>query len=457
MKYDYTVAYICHYPYLTQAGGIGSFVKSLTFALLETGHIKVAGVYPSTTSIDNSEELRGNGLLILRPYAGMPPRFLGSLYPTSFWRAFNKIREVSEKDRVDILHLHSLYVPSLAAAAVFYAKFAHIPLVVTSHSCGHQIGLNLRERVRQLIAARIVSCSGVFLLGVSQASIVKFRKKPGFIQSGLDLNYFTASRGNAPAFRDWLTGICKKRIKPETSIAFYPARILPEKRQHDLIGLAQRLKAARLDAVVVVVGSCCGQKNSQYANFVRGEIEGRSLSDYFVFIDQAQPRELVRDGLAAASVLVFPSLNEAMPVAVIEASAMSVPVVGYDISGLAAVVQSGLTGVLVPPKDSDALSNAVMDLLTNPDTRIRMGRAARQVLSERECSIENLAARHDRLYRQICSIATPLEVEATDESTTSGDFLEADETKKQNIEHDPSCPPSCHEYVRSRGTANSSR
>ena len=74
---------------------------------------------------------------------------------------------------------------------------------------------------------------------------------------------------------------------------------------------------------------------------------------------------------------VHPALMEGFGIAVLEAMAMSKPVVATMAGGLPEIVQDGETGVLVPPGDHDSLAKTVVQLLADPTKRSALGKAAR--------------------------------------------------------------------------------
>ena len=76
-------------------------------------------------------------------------------------------------------------------------------------------------------------------------------------------------------------------------------------------------------------------------------------------------------------IFVLPSHREGFPRAAMEAAAMGVPIVATDIRGCRQVVDDGVTGILVPTRDVDALTDAIDRLVRDPDCRHRMGAAGR--------------------------------------------------------------------------------
>ena len=82
--------------------------------------------------------------------------------------------------------------------------------------------------------------------------------------------------------------------------------------------------------------------------------------------------------LATSDVVVLPSYSEGIPRILIEAAAMSRPIVSTTIPGVAEIVEDGVNGSLVPPRDADALASAIEGLLDNPQLRSEYGEAGRR-------------------------------------------------------------------------------
>ena len=92
------------------------------------------------------------------------------------------------------------------------------------------------------------------------------------------------------------------------------------------------------------------------------------------------PRRKVAEHLSKASIFLFPSIREGMPISLLEALSSGLPVVGTRISGVRDLVIHGYNGLLVPPKNSRALATAISYLLENEDLRNRMSKNARKYI-----------------------------------------------------------------------------
>jgi sugar transferase (PEP-CTERM/EpsH1 system associated) len=106
--------------------------------------------------------------------------------------------------------------------------------------------------------------------------------------------------------------------------------------------------------------------------------------------------------LPALDVFVQPSLHEGLPNTVLEAMAAGLPVVATAVGGTPEVVVDGLTGVLVPPRDSSALAGAVAMLLSDQNLRHGMGQAGRERVAK-HFAARRMIEQTERLYEQLLS------------------------------------------------------
>ncbi len=92
-----------------------------------------------------------------------------------------------------------------------------------------------------------------------------------------------------------------------------------------------------------------------------------------------RPRTEVADYLAAADAFLFPTeRDEAAPLVPLEAMATALPVLTTTVGGGAELIESGVSGLLLPPADVDVWAEAIRSLLADETRRRRMGQAARE-------------------------------------------------------------------------------
>jgi glycosyltransferase involved in cell wall biosynthesis len=113
----------------------------------------------------------------------------------------------------------------------------------------------------------------------------------------------------------------------------------------------------------------------------------------------------IPEQLSRAHVFAAPSVYEGGPGFVyLEAMACGLPAIGCEGSGVTEVITHGQTGLLVPPKDGEALAEALRDLLSNPERRSAIGRAAREFVlthAGREQGLDRIEA----FYRKVAERA----------------------------------------------------
>jgi glycosyltransferase involved in cell wall biosynthesis len=131
---------------------------------------------------------------------------------------------------------------------------------------------------------------------------------------------------------------------------------------------------------------------------LRGFVESHELTGSVEFLGRI-PQESVRQLMARSSIVLMPSRYEGLPLVALEAAWAARPVVGTDVPGLNEAVAHGVTGVLVPSEDPDALAAAVVGLLDDAERRRDLGRAARE-RAERLYGLSNCVDTYLDLYDQ---------------------------------------------------------
>ena len=102
---------------------------------------------------------------------------------------------------------------------------------------------------------------------------------------------------------------------------------------------------------------------------------------------------------AAHDVFVFPSMFESMSLVVPEAMASGMPVVTTRTCGMQDIIEDGVTGFLVPPRDSQTLASRIIDLLNDPLLCSRLGQAAQK--KARAITWDKIACQTLQLYERL--------------------------------------------------------
>jgi len=163
----------------------------------------------------------------------------------------------------------------------------------------------------------------------------------------------------------------------EDNLIVWVGRFVPEKGVEYLVEAARILVDKHRDVKFLLIGY--GPLKTKIIRLVYNYgLLGKSV--HFV---GPLSREEIAKILSKATVFVFPSLREGLPLSVLEAMACSLPVVGSDIPGVNDVVMHGENGFLVPPKEAKALANGILVLLNDGNIRRSFGKNARQLIVEK--------------------------------------------------------------------------
>jgi L-malate glycosyltransferase len=120
----------------------------------------------------------------------------------------------------------------------------------------------------------------------------------------------------------------------------------------------------------------------------------------------------VPDILAASDITVNASLQEALAGTIIEAFALSKPVIATNVGGNGEAIINKETGLLIPPADAKALAEAVVQLLSDQDLARKMGKKG-YLLAKAKFSLDNMVKQTEKLYEQLLKIKKGSRVQDT--------------------------------------------
>ncbi len=210
-------------------------------------------------------------------------------------------------------------------------------------------------------------------------------KKITVIPLGLDLEPYLNGQAHTGDFRRELG------LDGGTKLVGIVGRIFPIKNHRLFLDAASQVAANENATRFLIVGD--GILRTEMENYAR-EL---GISDRVIFTGWR--RDLPRI-YADLNVLVVSSDNEGTPVSAIEAMASGVPVVGTRVGGLPDLIADGDNGYIVPPRNPEALAEAIRRLLQDPELASRMGRAGRAMTKER-FTVKRLITDTESLYLQL--------------------------------------------------------
>ena len=191
-----------------------------------------------------------------------------------------------------------------------------------------------------------------------------------------------------------LTRFTPQPLPEGVPVVLLASRLLWNKGIQEFVNAAKSLRQRGVSARFVLVGT---PDAASPTSVPERQIEEWVAEGAIEWWGQRSDMEAV---LAAANLVVLPSYSEGIPKILIEAAACGRPVVTTDVPGCREAIEVGVSGLVVPCRDSVALAGAIERLLGDPAMCKRMGEAGR-ALAEREYDVENVARAHLRIYSDL--------------------------------------------------------
>jgi glycosyltransferase involved in cell wall biosynthesis len=306
------------------------------------------------------------------------------------WRAVRQIEECIQEDGIELLHTHGYKADLYGYVA---ARRSGKPIVATCHNwVGGTAVLGIYNHLDRMVVKRFQGLAAVSdsvaqrLLDCGVAA-----KKIRTIANGIDVERFECAL-------------------PSPSLDFGGNKVVGMIARLDLQkGFEYLLLAAReLCGVfpvlkVVIVGE--GPDRQAIENM----IQRFGLQANVILAGQHSDMPAI---YAAMDIFVLPSLNEGLPMTILEAMAASRPVIATRVGAIPSVIKNGETGLLVDPGDVNGLRDALARLLIDSDLCRRMGSAGHNWVSENYTS-EAMALKYREMYDEvlgfpaITSVPTP--------------------------------------------------
>jgi len=165
-------------------------------------------------------------------------------------------------------------------------------------------------------------------------------------------------------------------LDAEDKVVGFIGRLVWEKGVLELLEAMQQVVKEVPQAKLLVVGdTLASDRDRRVTEHIKELIDRVKVQDVIRF---AGFREDIPDLLAIMDLFVLPSHREGMPRTILEAMAAGKPVVATNIRGCREEVIHGVTGLLVPVGDSDALADAILMVLSDEELTSRMGEAGRK-------------------------------------------------------------------------------
>ncbi|MGO8752546.1 MAG: glycosyltransferase family 4 protein [Thermoguttaceae bacterium] len=266
-----------------------------------------------------------------------------------------RIAELVRRRRVDVIHTH---MSRAHFFGVLLRWWSGVPCVATAHSRHFQLFWRFNDRV-----IAVSEPTRRYHQRWNRVSPNRMLTIPNFIEP----QCLTAVRSEDRARARSELGI------PESwNLLGAIGSVIPRKGLLYLVKAMPRILAAAPQTRLAIIHE---DGRADYEARVRAAVAELRLDEHVLWLG---PHNEMPKLFAAIDLCVLPSLEESLPLTLLEAMAAGLSVVATSVGGVSECVRPGKTGILVPPADSAVLGDAVVSLLNDPQRRRRFGEAARR-------------------------------------------------------------------------------
>ncbi len=336
------------FPY---PGGVTAHITHLEDHFTRWGH-RVKILAPSS---GDPAELAKRGVIVVGKPVSIPAN--GSIARiTLSLRLAGQVKSILKQEQFDIVHFHEPLLPALPLQVLRFSDAVNIGTFHTYR--GHHLAYHYGKRILKRWFRKL---DGKIAVSLPAMEFVR-QYFPGYyniIPNGIEYDRFSAMTEPLPEFSDGKLNI------------LFVGRMEKRKGVRYLLEAFSLIKAQIPDSRLVIVGPVA-KGAERYMEWVRR----RGLQDV-VFTGEVSHEDLPRY-YASADIFCSPATGqESFGIVLLEAMASGKPIVATDIEGYRRVVEPGVDGLLVPPKNGRALAEALLRLAGDPSSRMEMGQAGR--------------------------------------------------------------------------------
>jgi glycosyltransferase involved in cell wall biosynthesis len=354
-------------------GGAEQMAGHLMNGLSESLEVTGASLYAATNSpIEKRLKEKNISLWHLGKHPGFDPRM--------YLRLDRVLRQV----RPQVVHTH------LSVLRYVFPVVLHHRVPVVLHTL-HNMAEHETDTFGRFIN-RFVFRRKVLPVAISRQVALSFYRVYGLecnaiVPNGIPVDSYRRRANDRVRWRE------QERFDENAVLFTCVGRLEPQKNPMLLVRAFETLNDPRAHLLLLGEGTLCGA----LTEYVRTH----GLEQQVHLLGK---RPDVVEHLAASDVFVLASNWEGNPLAVMEAMAAGLPVIGTAVGGVPELVESGVHGILVAPEDPGALAGAMRRLLDQPQTRLAMGEAARSRAGG-AFSLEGMAQGYATLYRAAARLA----------------------------------------------------
>lgn len=314
------------------------------------------------------------GIKILYPrYLHFPKRILGKYsFTIDFFFIKRVIQSVIKTFQPDILHVHTA-TPDGVIGLLIRREFS-LPLVISLR--GSDINVDpFRSKLIYRLTKQVISEADK-VIAVSNAlkrkaeEIATPREKIAVIHDGCETGKFTFNEvARFDLRRNW-------DIPEQSTIFIFVGNVLKTKGVFELLEAFYLLMKKLPDIYLIFIG------DGRETKVLLKKAARTGIRNRTIFVGY-RPHGEIPHWLSMADVLVLPSYSEGLPTVIVEAMACQRAVIATRVGGIPETIVDGQSGILVEPRDSVTLMEAMEKVARDKDLRLKMGNIGRQIVTEK--------------------------------------------------------------------------
>ncbi|MGD1945216.1 MAG: glycosyltransferase family 4 protein [Croceivirga sp.] len=356
-------------------------VSSSMLGLLE-GQLKFMGNYYNVIGIASFDNEASKNFLENREQIKMyGVKMTRKITPLKDIRAVVRLYKIFKKEKPLIVHSHTPKAGTLAMFAAYLARVPHrlhtiagLPLLEVTGI--RRKVLDFVEKITYFFATKIYPNSyGLMDIILTNGYTATDKVKVIGIVSynGINVDYFNPNLYPAEfkkAFRDSMG------ISEDHPIFLFVGRMVTDKGVNELVSAFNKMNKMHKGAKLLLVGPY-----ERHLDPVLPEIE-KLIHNHPNIIYVGFQKD-VRPFFAIANAMVFPSYREGFPNVVMQAGAMGLPTIATNINGCNEIILEGENGILIPPKNEDALYKAMLHYVSSKNLETLDSHKIRDLISSR--------------------------------------------------------------------------
>lgn len=318
----------------------------------------------------------------------------GSLYSLGSMRARLRFAGYLRKHSIDIVHSYGFYSNVFAIPA---ARLSRVPVVIASiRDCGETL-TPMQKRVQRMFCQTadciLANAEGVRSWLISEGYPAA---KIEVIRNGIAL---------APAAEVSPVGGLREELglPADTPLVAVLSRLNPMKGIEYFLDAAAAVSKRFPTVRFLIIGGGSYRADGSYRTQIEKYAADLGLGGRAIFTGF---RTDVPEILRQIDISVLPSLSEGLSNSLLESMAAGVPSIATRVGGTPEAMEDGVSGLLVPPRNSATLAGAMALLLERPDLARRLGEAGRRRVTQM-FSIEKMVQQTESLYCKLLSAKQP--------------------------------------------------